>query len=179
MSGINATERVRGELRPGESLLYSGREHYSVGYGIILMLLGAPSIAMSVIFITTLGSKSGEDFWGGLFLLILIGGIGLWALIKGYYFGFIADKNYHFISDQRLCIRGKTLLGKVLNRDIPAASIENASIKTEHYKKGSRRYILVKIKEEEKPVLLYPFPLEVDATMEALQKIVKISSQGR
>jgi len=142
MSRRDVAERARGELLPGESLLYSEKAYHSLGFGIFFLLLGVLGICASAMPVI-MGVSAG-DFWWAVFFTGLMGTGGLFFLWLGYYSVFIVAKNYLFITEQRLCIRGRYIWGKSMDRDIPIASIESIF--------AYRQDISVRVKNQKKHI---------------------------
>ena len=169
MSNQELTRRAQGELRRGESILYCGRQFGSGfnGMNVFLMIFG---VLWSLLFGAFIISESGgfRSVTEGA-VVVFIALMGLVFAGIGYYRVFITAKNYTFVTNQRLCIRGRIgLSGQPLNHDILVSSMEDVYIEVIYAYRGvPMNHIAVKIKNEKDAFIFYS--KEVRLIMSALK----------
>ena len=151
-------ERVNRELQRGESLLYCQQQPAGNPIaGIVLMIIGSLWIILFLIaaialYMDNQTSMSETLIAGGIFSLI-----GAVLIFGGYRQAFIINDNYYFVTNERLCLRGKDVPKKRIDRDFLLSTIENVYIKEERVGKTCRYNIAVKIENNNYPFTFLPF----------------------
>jgi len=90
--------------------------------------------------------------------------LGAYTLVRGYLRAFVVKDNYSFVTNLRLCVRGKKELGSPIVRDIPISSIINAKPGRTYYGRGNiPKSIYVKLRFEEYKVHVDDVDKMIDA----------------
>jgi hypothetical protein len=121
----DAESAAQAELKHGENLIYSEMNAGVTGC-VTLLLLGVFIILGILMLISQIRSdivQMQAIIMAAVFIAV---GVAVFCLFVRA--NSIAKGNYIFVSDQRLCIRGKTFLGKLADRDIPIRSIKDVSL---------------------------------------------------
>ena len=171
-----AIERASKVLQKDETLYYCERPPASdFGLSVFCMILGGLwGIAFVAAAIGMYMDNSIDvreiPIFAGLSL------IGWFLLYVGCARVFIVNKlNFNFVSNQRLCVRGKGVFGKPYDRDFPLPSIEKVYLKRVRSTTSHKiTHIVVETKDSSK----YPFtfyPWNINKMMPALETAVERS----
>jgi len=163
-----AVELARKALQPGEKLLYSEKQSNAwVGIGVIMMIAGVIWVGL-LLYALIWNILDGSSLDAGIIILLVIFiFIGVFFLFyAGFYRAVIIPKNINIITDRRLCVRGKSLFGKPIDRDFTLASIEKTYITKERRGKALVSFISVKMKNENAVHEFYAW--KIDGMMELL-----------
>jgi hypothetical protein len=139
----SAIHDATAELRHGETLFYVEQQTESgVWLGAFAVLIGVLWVFFCIV--AAVGAYMGNDLTPGTgFGIACLSLIGWFALYGGYY-RFSIQKNYNFVTDKRIGLRGKGLFGGKICLDISVSSILSVTAKNERTSRYSfHTYIYV------------------------------------
>ena len=152
--------RVREELQHEETLIYCGYQS--------TFALGCVFLPMGLVFFVTGISHFISRIMGDGYAPVDLGmgvliAIGVFHMTLGI-LPFRSMKNYYFVTERRICHRGKGWFKKTIDRDYPLASITEIYEHTEKPRNVRRggmpvaniKTIRIKMEGDKKTYILYP-----------------------
>jgi hypothetical protein len=134
------------QLEPGESFIFAdGHKNTAMTIAGIMPLIIGVILLLSVAF-DYLGPRAGaERVAGEIATAVFMFAVGLVLVLIGNYAVFLSKKNYFFVTDKRLCLRGRNLWFLPKNRDIPVDTIREVRQAIGSRKRGSRPIPIINV----------------------------------